>query len=255
MLEQVKPNAVAICTPPGPRYAIARDCLEAGVHVLLEKPPCATLGEVTDLARLSKQSGVSLFTAWHAQSNDSVREAARIIAAEGLSQMHIDWLEDVDKWHPGQTWIWAAGGFGVFDAGINALSIATLLSPGILMLQHAEMIAHSPSRQPIAATLTMTSPDVDGPLDARLDWRHQGVERRDIEAVTKAGTRLKLTEGGSPLQIGDSEPIRGHRSEYRTLYEQFETLVRTHTSLIDAEPLRLTADAFLLADWADRDGT
>ncbi len=33
--------------------------------------------------------------------------------------------EDVRRWHPGQDWIWEAGGFGVFDPGINALSILT----------------------------------------------------------------------------------------------------------------------------------
>ena len=37
----------------------------------------------------------------------------------------IIWKEDVRRWHPGQAWIWEPGGFGVFDPGINALSIAT----------------------------------------------------------------------------------------------------------------------------------
>src|SRR5689334_7882016 len=39
-------DAVAITTPPGPRYDIACDCIAAGLHVLLEKPPTATLSEV-----------------------------------------------------------------------------------------------------------------------------------------------------------------------------------------------------------------
>src|SRR5687768_16204840 len=46
-------DAVAICTPPLPRHAIARDCLRAGKHVLLEKPPTATLSELADLERLA----------------------------------------------------------------------------------------------------------------------------------------------------------------------------------------------------------
>ncbi len=43
-------EAVAICTPPSVRYDIARDCIEAGKHVLLEKPPGVTLTEVEHLA-------------------------------------------------------------------------------------------------------------------------------------------------------------------------------------------------------------
>ena len=34
-------EAVAITTPPGPRYEIARECILAGLHCLLEKPPTA----------------------------------------------------------------------------------------------------------------------------------------------------------------------------------------------------------------------
>ena len=47
-------DAVAITTPPKPRYEIARECLEAGLHVLLEKPPCATLSEIEDLDCLAE---------------------------------------------------------------------------------------------------------------------------------------------------------------------------------------------------------
>jgi len=45
-------QAVAITTPPGPRYEIARECILAGLHCLLEKPPTAGLAEINDLACL-----------------------------------------------------------------------------------------------------------------------------------------------------------------------------------------------------------
>ena len=39
LLEQVEGlEATAITTPPGPRYEIARACIERGLHCLLEKP-------------------------------------------------------------------------------------------------------------------------------------------------------------------------------------------------------------------------
>ena len=40
---------MAICTPPQVRHRIAREALAAGKHVLLEKPPAATLSELEDL--------------------------------------------------------------------------------------------------------------------------------------------------------------------------------------------------------------
>ena len=36
-------EAVAITTPPSARHEIASACIEAGLHVLMEKPPTVTL--------------------------------------------------------------------------------------------------------------------------------------------------------------------------------------------------------------------
>ena len=68
-------------------------------------------------------------TTWHAQHHATVDAAARALAGKRVASMGIIWHEDVHKWHPGQDWIWQPGGFGVFDPGINAFSIATRISP------------------------------------------------------------------------------------------------------------------------------
>src|SRR5919205_151557 len=68
-------EAVAITTPPGPRYEIARECILAGLHCLLEKPPSAGLAEIADLAGLAQAQQVTLFTTWHAQHHATVDAA------------------------------------------------------------------------------------------------------------------------------------------------------------------------------------
>lgn len=247
MLRESRPDAIAICTPPGPRHRIARDCLEYGAHVLLEKPPCATLGEIADLAECGGRGQATLFTAWHAQFNEAVGRAVAVVAQEGLRSLRIEWLEDVDKWHPGQQWIWQPGGFGVFDAGINALSIATLLCPEPLLLRSAEFVLPRDGQQPIAATLEMHSAGGGGDFVARLDWRQKGREVWAIEAATQSGTHLHLLDGGKSLQIDGQPEITGGDAEYAAIYAEFARLVRERRSRVDAEPLRVTADAFLVA--------
>ena len=121
-------EAVAITTPPSVRYEIARACIEKGLHVLLEKPPAVTLSEVEELSCLAEAKGVTLFATRHARHNPAVRAAAQALAGKRIAEMRIVWHEDVNKWHPGQNWIWQPGGFGVFDPGINAFSIATVVS-------------------------------------------------------------------------------------------------------------------------------
>ena len=102
--------------------------------MLLEKPPTRDPGRNPDLACIAETEQRTLFTTWHARHNAAVEAAAEALAGKRIAAMEIVWHEDVRKWHPGQQWIWEPGGFGVFDPGINALSIATAIFPGPLFV-------------------------------------------------------------------------------------------------------------------------
>jgi len=51
-------DAVSIAVPTGAHYAVARDFLEAGVHVLLEKPITETLAQADELVALAEKRGL-----------------------------------------------------------------------------------------------------------------------------------------------------------------------------------------------------
>ncbi len=53
-------DAVSICTPPAGRHALAAAAIEAGLHVMLEKPPAATLSEIADLQARAAAKRVTL---------------------------------------------------------------------------------------------------------------------------------------------------------------------------------------------------
>ncbi len=120
---------MALCTPPQVRHGLARQALEAGKHVMLEKPPGATLSEVEDLRQVAEAQGVTLQATWHSRYAPAVAPARDWLAGKTITAARINWREDVRVWHPGQDWIWEPGGLGVFDPGINALSIATAVLP------------------------------------------------------------------------------------------------------------------------------
>lgn len=239
-------DAVAITTPPSARYAIARDCIEAGLHVLLEKPPSVTLGEIEDLACLAEARGTTLFATWHARYGAAVPAAAAALAGQHIAAMEIVWREDVRKWHPGQQWIWEAGGFGVFDPGINALSIATHIFPGPLFVRAADLFVPANKQAPIAARLSLFGPDAQTDMPVMLDWRHEGGEAWTITARTADGTCVALTEGGARLAIDDIPQATTDEGEYPALYRSFLDLIDTRASDVDTRPLRLVADAFLV---------
>lgn len=236
-------DAVAICTPPTVRHAIARQALDAGLAVLLEKPPAATLGEIEDLERIARAGGRPLFTAWHAQYAPGVAPAAGLLHGETVTRLQISWHEDVRKWHPGQEWIWEPGGFGVFDPGINALSIATRILPMPLFVQAATLTCPDNRQAPIAAHIDF----VGDALTADFDWRHTEGESWTIEVDTAAGRKLVLRDGGHRLTVDGTERTLPQQREYPALYARFADLVAARKSEVDREPLRIAADAFLVA--------
>lgn len=236
-------TAVAICTPTHLRYSQARAALVRGKHVLLEKPPGATLSEVEDLIDCAEKQGVSLFAAWHSRFAPGVAQAQQWLAERQVQRVEIEWKEDVRVWHPGQAWIWQPGGMGVFDPGINALSIATAILPQPFFLQQARLLVPSNAQTPIAAELSFTDP-TGAEIEADFDFRQSGPPTWDMHIETDEG-RLSLTNGGCRLVINDEVIMEAEEREYQGLYARFAELIANRRSEVDVAPLRQVADAFL----------
>lgn len=235
-------DAVALCTPPQVRYALAVKALQHKLHVFLEKPPGATLAEVESLRALADEAGVTLFASWHSRYAAGVEPAREWLSGRAIRAVKIIWREDVRVWHPGQAWIWQAGGLGVFDPGINALSIATHILPRPFFLTEAMLEVPENCQAPIAADLHFTD-SAGTPMHMDLDFRQTGPQSWDIIVETEDGT-LKLAKGGSVLTLPDGVREAEDR-EYPKLYARFAALVSAGQSDVDIAPLRHVADAFL----------
>lgn len=235
-------DAVALCQPPQARFAAALAGIAAGRHVFLEKPPGATLAEAGLLVAAARDRGVSLFASWHSRYAPGVEPARRWLSGRRIRSVAIAWLEDVRHWHPGQDWIWDAGGMGVFDPGINALSIATHILPPFF-LTGATLSVPANRQAPIAADLHFA--DAAGtPIRARFDWRQTGPQTWDIRVETDDGP-LVLSRGGAALSIAGRDRPLPPEAEYRGLYDRFAALVRSGASDVDLNPLIHAADAFM----------
>jgi len=150
----------------------------------------------------------------------------------------------VTHWHPGQKWIWEAGGLGVFDPGINGISILTRIMPNEIFLTESELSFPANCDTPIAADLTFT--DFNGVAIAMaLDWRQKGPQSWDIEVSTDAGV-LKLSKGGREMSIDGRAQLSEADSEYDGIYRRFAALIEKGESDVDVTPQRHVADAFML---------
>lgn len=239
-------QAVSLCAPPQVRFEQAKAALVAGKHVMLEKPPGASVTEVGVLAEIARAHKVSLFATWHSRHAPGVETARAWLAGQTITSVNVQWKEDVRRWHPNQDWIWQPGGLGVFDPGINALSIITRILPHAFFLKSAELFVPENRHNAIAASLDFN--DANGtPIHADFDWRHGPEELWQIDVVTRDGA-LRLAQGGKVLHIDGKSVEVGPEREYPGLYERFHTLVTTAASDVDVSPLQHVADAMLLGD-------
>ena len=237
-------TAVSLATPPQGRHQLAVAAIEAGLHVMMEKPPATTLSEVEDLAQRAEQKGVVLYTSWHSRAAAGVEPARAWLADKHVTGLRINWKEDIRRWHPGQEWILGPGGFGVFDPGINALSIVTHILPDPLFVEAATLRVPENRDAPIAASLKMRTGGAPGSVE--LDFLQTGPQSWDIEIDTDQGT-LKLHDGGGRLELPDGTPHLEENREYSNLYTHFAELIAAKRSDVDVRPLRLIADAMLVA--------
>ena len=69
---KVKVDCVALCTPPSVRLALAQEAMDAGLDVLIEKPPTPTVGEMLAMTAHAKKRKRVLYATWHSRYNEAL---------------------------------------------------------------------------------------------------------------------------------------------------------------------------------------
>lgn len=235
-------DAVAVCTPPQPRMELCRKLLEGPCALLLEKPPAQTLAAAESIRDLANARAASLYAAWHSRHSPHMEMAKDWARRHALRSGSIEWRENAAKWHPGQGWLWQAGGFGVFDPGINALSILTALYPINWEVRSPVFRIPANARTPIAADFELAGGTAS--LNVAFEFHSEAEEIWTIRLVAENGDVLELSDGGATLSIGGRQAPPADVSEYDGVYQHFAGLVRAGKSDFDLAPLAIVEQAF-----------
>jgi len=238
-------EAVAICTPPDVRCRIALDAIAAGKHVLLEKPPFPTLGELRLVRGAAKRAGVTLMVSWHSRFGVAVERAREILGAEQVAGLEMVWKEDAAAIHAEKGWMWKTGGFGVLDFGINGISILTRILPMPLVVRAATLWIPDGSQTPIAVEIDFAGLRDEDRLHAKIDWRSTS-EIRTIDVVTRSGRRVRLPVTGHRLEVDGAVLAAEGNLEYQRLYDRFAALIASGESELDDSPMIAVADICLI---------
>lgn len=82
-------EAVSIATPNNTHYAICRAALEAGLHVVCEKPLCFSSQEAEELATLSRRQNKIIGVTYGYAGHQLILQARQMIAAGQLGEIRI----------------------------------------------------------------------------------------------------------------------------------------------------------------------
>ena len=99
MLTSEKPELVAICTESGKHAKIALDCIDAGCHVIIEKPIALSLADVDAIIQKAKAKGVKVCTSHQNRFNKSIQKIREAVEQGRFGKMfygtaHIRWCRD-----------------------------------------------------------------------------------------------------------------------------------------------------------------
>lgn len=123
-------ECVVIATPNDTHYPLAKQSLEAGKHVVVDKPVTLTPGEARTLADLAKQRSL-LFAPFHNRRWDGDFMTVRDLLAAGTLGRVTHFESHFDRFRPGVRQRWreeaSRGGGLLFDLGPHLIDQALAL--------------------------------------------------------------------------------------------------------------------------------
>ncbi len=136
LLEAEKPDLVAITTPSGTHYRLARQALLAGAHVLVEKPLTLSLDEADDLLALAAERRLQIAVGHIYRFFPLVQDLAADLAAGKLGRVlygsvAVRWGHD-QAYYDAASWrgTWEQDGGALMNQSIHALDLMMFLLGG-----------------------------------------------------------------------------------------------------------------------------
>ena len=128
MLEAVKPDAVVICSPHTPHFPQAMDSLDAGCHVLLEKPMVNRVAEAHALLKKIEETGKIVGLGYQRHAQPQFRYIKEKIASGEFGPVQFISALQQQGWAKATVGSWRqdpaiSGGGQINDSGSHLLDI------------------------------------------------------------------------------------------------------------------------------------
>ncbi len=250
-------EAVAIVTPNHMHFAPAKAFLEAGIHVICDKPMTAHLHEAEELTRIAQSSGAKFLLTQTYSGYPLVRQARQMVAEGKLGAIRLvqveyaqDWLaRPADPDNKQAAWrsdpARSGRGGAIADIGTHAYHLARYITglpvtqiaaqlntfvPGRLVDDHAQATLRFEGGAMGTLWASQVAVGSENGLkirivgeDASLEWQQENPNQMAYARLGEA--RQIITRGGSDVRIPPGHP-EGYLEAFATLYTDFARAIR-----------------------------
>lgn len=124
LLDRADIDAVSICVPSGLHAQVALDALDAGKHVLVEKPIALTLADADAMIAAAEARGLMLGVVLQNRYNHPMRQLRAAIDAGTLGPLHLGaacvrWYRPQSYYEDGWHGTWAMDGGALMNQSIH----------------------------------------------------------------------------------------------------------------------------------------
>jgi len=236
-------DVVAVCAPSGSHAGLALAALEAGKHVVVEKPLAVTVEDAVLVARAARERGLLVSTVSQRRFEPQHRALRRALDDGALGELrlvaaHVPWFRD-DDYYAAAPWRTsaAAGGGSLMNQGVHTVDLVRwLCGPVESVTAQAGTLARAVAAGPpddvaedmtvatlrfasgalgVVTTTTATPPGfpatvaLHGSLGS-VELAQDEVRRWDVPGVSAPGSGTARGGAADPLAIGHA----GHRAQW-----------------------------------------
>jgi len=218
MLDERRPQAVAVFTNTFDHLKVVRACARRGVDVMLEKPPAVDLEQARAMAEAARTGGIHVLvnyeTTWYANTQaafdvvkrqGSIGHIRKIVVRAGhagpkeigMPAEFTDWLTDPQR----------NGGGALYDFGCYGADLVTWLMDGRPPLSVTAVTQRLKSDAAYSkvddeATIVLTYPQAQAIIQASWNWPYS---RKDMEIYGETGCFVTIGNDGYRIRVLDAD--------------------------------------------------
>lgn len=201
LLDRSDVDAVSVCVPSGMHAQIAIDAMQAGKHVLVEKPIAIRLEDADRMIEVARQEGVTMAVVLQNRYNHPMQQVRKLIDEGRLGRLYLGnacvrWFRPQsyyqDEWHG----TWAMDGGALMNQSIHHIdALQWFMGPVASVNAYTATLAHEMEAEDVGvASLRFVSGALGVIEGSTLTWP-QNLEG----SVAVFGERGSVKIGGTAL--------------------------------------------------------